>query len=152
MSYFDAIVLGLVQGLTEFLPVSSSGHLVMAQTFLGVPSPGVFLEVALHVATLLSVMVVYRKRLGQLLGLHHAFGRFMDFQGGAYGMAILEAQCAGLPAVVGHTPGVAAIVADGTTGRVVRNGDAPRISNRSSLWQRVGDRWLLRFHQGTPEA
>ena len=47
MSYFDAIVLGLVQGLTEFLPVSSSGHRVMAQTFLGVPSPGVFLEVAL---------------------------------------------------------------------------------------------------------
>ena len=67
MSYFDAIVLGLVQGLTEFLPVSSSGHLVMAQTFLGVPSPGVFLEVALHVATLLSVMVVYRRKLGELL-------------------------------------------------------------------------------------
>ena len=67
MSYFDAIVLGLVQGLTEFLPVSSSGHLVMAQTFLGVPSPGVFLEVALHVATLISVMVVYRVKLGQLV-------------------------------------------------------------------------------------
>lgn len=67
MSYFDAIILGLVQGLTEFLPVSSSGHLVMAQTFLGVPSPGVFLEVALHVATLLSVMVVYRKKLADLV-------------------------------------------------------------------------------------
>lgn len=67
MSYFDAIVLGLVQGLTEFLPVSSSGHLVMAQTFLGVPSPGVFLEVALHVGTLLSVMVVYRHKLTELL-------------------------------------------------------------------------------------
>lgn len=67
MSYFDAIVLGLVQGLTEFLPVSSSGHLVMAQTFLGVPSPGVFLEVALHVATLLSVLVVYRMRLWSLV-------------------------------------------------------------------------------------
>lgn len=67
MSYFDAIVLGLVQGLTEFLPVSSSGHLVMAQTFLGVPAPGVFLEVALHVATLLSVVVVYRRRLLDLL-------------------------------------------------------------------------------------
>lgn len=66
MSYFDAVVLGLVQGLTEFLPVSSSGHLVMAQTFLHVPAPGVFLEVALHVATLLSVMVVYRGRLIQL--------------------------------------------------------------------------------------
>lgn len=66
MSYFDAIVLGLVQGLTEFLPVSSSGHLVIAQTFLGVPAPGVFLEVALHVATLISVIVVYRVKLGQL--------------------------------------------------------------------------------------
>lgn len=67
MSYFDAIVLGIVQGLTEFLPVSSSGHLVMAQTFLGVPSPGVFLEVVLHVATLISVMVVYRAKLIELL-------------------------------------------------------------------------------------
>ena len=67
MSYVDALVLGLVQGLTEFLPVSSSGHLVMAQTFLGVPTPGVFLEVVLHVATLLSVMVVYRVRLSGLL-------------------------------------------------------------------------------------
>ena len=67
MSYLDALILGLVQGLTEFLPVSSSGHLVMAQTFLGVPSPGVFLEVALHVATLLSVMVVYRRKLAELL-------------------------------------------------------------------------------------
>ncbi|NIP80364.1 MAG: undecaprenyl-diphosphate phosphatase, partial [Gemmatimonadetes bacterium] len=66
MSYFDAVILGLVQGLTEFLPVSSSGHLVMAQTFLGVPAPGVFLEVALHVATLLSVMVVYRRKLADL--------------------------------------------------------------------------------------
>jgi undecaprenyl-diphosphatase len=67
VSYFDAIILGLVQGVTEFLPVSSSGHLVMAQTFLDVPAPGVFLEVALHVATLLSVMVVYRRKLGELL-------------------------------------------------------------------------------------
>jgi undecaprenyl-diphosphatase len=67
MRYFDAVVLGLVQGLTEFLPVSSSGHLVMAQTFLGVPQPGIFLEVVLHVATMLSVVVVYRVRLAQLL-------------------------------------------------------------------------------------
>jgi undecaprenyl-diphosphatase len=66
VSFFDAVVLGLVQGLTEFLPVSSSGHLVMAQTFLGIPAPGVFLEVALHVATLLSVAVVYRRRLAEL--------------------------------------------------------------------------------------
>lgn len=66
MTYFEAIVLGVIQGLTEFLPVSSSGHLVMAQALLGVPQPGVFLEVILHVATMLSVAVVYRARLAGL--------------------------------------------------------------------------------------
>jgi undecaprenyl-diphosphatase len=60
-------VLGLVQGLSEFLPISSSGHLVMAQTFLGVPQPGIFLEVVLHVATMFSVAIVYRQRLGHLV-------------------------------------------------------------------------------------
>ncbi|HEX6940677.1 MAG TPA: undecaprenyl-diphosphate phosphatase [Longimicrobiales bacterium] len=63
MNYFEAIVLGLVQGLTEFLPVSSSGHLVIAQTIMDIPTPGVFVEVALHLATLVSVIVVYHRRL-----------------------------------------------------------------------------------------
>jgi undecaprenyl-diphosphatase len=67
MNYFEAVVLGLVQGLSEFLPISSSGHLVMAQAFLGVPQPGIFLEVVLHVATMLSVVIVYRQRLGHLV-------------------------------------------------------------------------------------
>lgn len=67
MSYLEAALLGLVQGLTEFLPVSSSGHLVMSQTLLGVPQPGIFLEVVLHVATMFSVAIVYRQRLLQLL-------------------------------------------------------------------------------------
>lgn len=67
MNLLDAILLGLVQGLTEFLPVSSSGHLVIGQTLLGVDSPGVAFEVVLHVATLLSVIIVYRARLWQLL-------------------------------------------------------------------------------------
>lgn len=67
MSLFESIILGIVQGLTEFLPVSSSGHLVMTQEVLGIPMPGIFLEVALHIATLLSVMIVYRTRLWQLL-------------------------------------------------------------------------------------
>ncbi len=67
MSYFEAMVLGLVQGLTEFLPVSSSGHLVITQALLDVPQPGIFLEVVLHVATMLSVAIVYRQRLLQLV-------------------------------------------------------------------------------------
>lgn len=66
MSYWDGIVLGTVQGLTEFLPISSSGHLVLAQAALGIAPPGVLLEVALHAATLLAVVVVYGTRLWEL--------------------------------------------------------------------------------------
>ncbi|MFT5481598.1 MAG: undecaprenyl-diphosphatase [Halieaceae bacterium] len=63
----DAILLGIVQGFTEFLPVSSSGHLVIAQNLLGVsPGGGIVFEVALHLATLLAIMVFYRSRVGDL--------------------------------------------------------------------------------------
>ena len=63
MELWEAVILGLVQGATEFLPVSSSGHLVVAQQLLGVRVEGVFFEVAVHVATLLSIVLVYRARL-----------------------------------------------------------------------------------------
>ena len=66
MSVLEAVILGIVQGLTEFLPVSSSGHLVIAEALLGVRAPGVAVEVVLHVATLLSVVIVYQQRLRQL--------------------------------------------------------------------------------------
>lgn len=67
MSILDAIILGIVQGLTEFLPVSSSGHLVMTDWLLGLAIPGVMLEVILHVGTLISVLIVYRARLLSLV-------------------------------------------------------------------------------------
>jgi undecaprenyl-diphosphatase len=53
------VLLGLLQGLTEFLPVSSSGHLVLAQRLLGLDSPGVALEAALHLGTLLAVVIYF---------------------------------------------------------------------------------------------
>ncbi len=55
--------MGLVQGLTEFLPVSSSGHLVLAQEYLGIGTPGIVVEAALHVATVFAVVVYFRRRL-----------------------------------------------------------------------------------------
>jgi undecaprenyl-diphosphatase len=66
MSVWDAVVLGIVQGATEFLPVSSSGHLVIAETLLHVRSPGILLEVVVHVGTLVSVLVVYWSRMTEL--------------------------------------------------------------------------------------
>ena len=67
MSDLEAIFLGLVQGLTEFLPVSSSGHLVIVQTLLGVNQEGLLFEIVVHVATLVSVLVFYRRRVASLL-------------------------------------------------------------------------------------
>ena len=66
MTVWDGVLLGFIQGATEFLPVSSSGHLVMAQALLAIEIPGVLFEVAVHVATLLSIVLVYRGRLVQL--------------------------------------------------------------------------------------
>ena len=67
MSFLEAILLGILQGLTEFLPVSSSGHLVLAQQFLGLKEPLVFFDVMLHVGTLAAVLVVYRDTIKQLV-------------------------------------------------------------------------------------
>jgi undecaprenyl-diphosphatase len=67
MSVWEALILGIVQGATEFLPVSSSGHLVVAQALMDIRVPGVAFEVAVHLATLLSVLLVYRKRVVDLV-------------------------------------------------------------------------------------
>lgn len=67
MTWWQAAILGVVQGLTEFLPVSSSGHLVVAEAMLGVQAPGVVLEVVLHLATLGAVLAVYWARVLELL-------------------------------------------------------------------------------------
>lgn len=67
MTIWEAIVLGMIQGVTEFLPVSSSGHLVLGQEFLGVNPTGVAFEVLLHLGTLASILLVYRERIARLI-------------------------------------------------------------------------------------
>ena len=63
----NVIILAVVQGITEFLPVSSSGHLVILQELLGVNAPGAGLEIALHLGTLLSIIFFYRRDLAELI-------------------------------------------------------------------------------------
>jgi undecaprenyl-diphosphatase len=67
VNLWQGVVLGLVQGLTEFLPVSSSGHLVLVEALTGVHFDSVAVEVSLHVATLGSVLVVYGARLWAII-------------------------------------------------------------------------------------
>lgn len=70
MEWFEALLLGLVQGLTEFLPVSSSGHLIIGKELLGIevnPGAETTFEVLVHAATVLSTLVVFRKDIIKLL-------------------------------------------------------------------------------------
>lgn len=68
MDWLQAVILGLVQGLTEFLPVSSSGHLAIGREILGVEaSDDLAFEVAVHAATVLATIVVFRKEIWKLL-------------------------------------------------------------------------------------
>ncbi len=67
INLLQAILLGVVQGLTEFLPVSSSGHLVFFQSFFGMEEPQLFFVVMLHFGTLLAVVVYFRRELSGII-------------------------------------------------------------------------------------
>lgn len=67
MSMLHAIFLGLVQGLTEFLPVSSSGHLVILQSQLGMEGPQLLFDILLHTGTLAAVIICYRLEVWNML-------------------------------------------------------------------------------------
>ena len=67
MSWIEAIILGIVQGFTEFLPVSSSGHLVLLQKIFNVEEGALSFSIALHFATLIAVVVVYREKILSML-------------------------------------------------------------------------------------
>ncbi|MGD6898430.1 undecaprenyl-diphosphate phosphatase [Bacillus infantis] len=73
LSKIEALILGMIQGLTEFLPISSTGHLYLGRHLFGLDEAGLFLDTMLHVGTLLAVLVVYKDELLQIA--RKPFGR-----------------------------------------------------------------------------
>jgi len=67
MSALEAFLLGLVQGLTEFLPVSSSGHLVIGKALFGIELEDASFEIIVHIATALSIVVVFRRQIWEMI-------------------------------------------------------------------------------------
>jgi len=67
MSWLDGLILGILQAVTEFLPISSSGHLVIGKALLDLQTPGVVLEVILHLGTLVSILAFYAKDILNLV-------------------------------------------------------------------------------------
>ena len=66
MTLFEIIILAIIQGVTEFLPISSSGHLLLPAELLGWVSQGLAFDVAVHVGSLLAVMIYFRQEIGQM--------------------------------------------------------------------------------------
>jgi undecaprenyl-diphosphatase len=106
MSIFQALILGVFQGISEFLPISSSGHLLVFKDLMGLSEvPGLF-DVILHVATLFSVLVVFRKRI---VGIVISCLRFVRRRSG-------EADAENLAIVL---PALAATVCTAVTGLMI---------------------------------
>jgi undecaprenyl-diphosphatase len=82
MNIFEGLILGLVQGLTEFLPVSSTGHLILAQQLLGLHTDsGLAIDATLHLATALAVAVYFRKDFVALFWAFVAMIQKREFRG-----------------------------------------------------------------------
>lgn len=153
MSWFQAIILGLIQGLTEFLPVSSSGHLAIGKALLGVEvADDLVFEVAVHAATVLATIVVFRKQILELFRGLFKF-RYNDetdyilkicvsmipvFVVGMFFKDYVEALFTSL-AVVGVALLVTAVLlafSDLASGWYASSGEAePRYRNGISFWQ-----------------
>ncbi|MDT8344504.1 MAG: undecaprenyl-diphosphate phosphatase [Thermohalobaculum sp.] len=90
MALFDIIMLALIQGVTEFLPISSSGHLILWPLLTGHPDQGLMMDVAVHLGTLVAVCLYFRRDVGVLArGVAHLAG----------GQRSAEARMAGLIAI-----------------------------------------------------
>ncbi len=98
MNLIEAALLGIVQGLTEFWPVSSSGHLVIAEHLLGQVEDGVLFEIAVHVGTLVAILAFYRERILGLIQGALAGDRDAWLHVGKLVVATLPAVVAGLTA------------------------------------------------------
>ncbi|MBK9376234.1 MAG: undecaprenyl-diphosphate phosphatase [Holophagales bacterium] len=95
VTFWQAILLGALQGLTEFLPVSSSAHLILAQRLLpGFSQPGILFDVMLHVGTLVAVVVYFREKIGGLL--RGAVSRDPASRRASWKMALMLAVSVGL--------------------------------------------------------
>ncbi|PMC35276.1 undecaprenyl-diphosphatase [Bacillus sp. UMB0899] len=67
MDWIQAVILGIIQGLTEFIPISSTGHLYLGRNFFGLEEAGLFLDTMLHLGTLIALVVFYREILIKLI-------------------------------------------------------------------------------------
>ncbi|WP_416896265.1 MAG: undecaprenyl-diphosphate phosphatase [Minwuia sp.] len=96
MTLFQLIVIAVVQGVTEFLPISSSGHLFLTSNLLGWPDQGVLVDASVHVGTLLAVLLYCWRDIGRMLG---GLGQALVFRDSAGGRLLLYLAISSVPLV-----------------------------------------------------
>ena len=100
MSFIQVIVLAIVQGVTEFLPISSSGHLILGSWLFNWPDQGIVFDTAVHVGTLVAVVVYFRRQWSQLVtGL--AADRLVEIDGAG---GVIRARTLGVLIAIGTVP------------------------------------------------
>ncbi|MBK0400562.1 undecaprenyl-diphosphate phosphatase [Limibaculum sp. M0105] len=148
MALFDIIMLALIQGVTEFLPISSSGHLILWPLLTGRPDQGLMMDVAVHLGTLVAVCIYFRRDVGVLArGVGHvAAGRPRTPQARMallIGLATLPAMAAGLAIkLMGWDDGLRALAVIGWATLV--GGVALWLADRLGSGRRTGEGWGLR--------
>ncbi len=104
MTLIKSIILGIIQGLTEFLPVSSSGHLVIFQKLLKFNDPGVLFEVAVHLGTLVAVLIYFRKDIWKILRSIFIWGKnTSEEMKNAHGLLLYLIIASIITAIIGFT-------------------------------------------------
>ncbi len=151
MPFLHIVVLALVQGITEFLPISSSGHLVLVPALTGWPDQGVVIDVATHVGTLVAVLIYFRRDVAEMAaGFLALAARRLD-AGGRLALLVVVAT---VPTVVAgavlHELGAdlfrsAAIIAWTTLGFGILLGIADRVGATSGRMEDIGLRGALIF-------
>jgi len=97
MALYHLLVLAVVQGLTEFLPVSSSGHLVLTSRVMGWEDQGIVIDIAVHLGTLLAVVIYFWRDVGRVIG---GSLRLVTFRGGPDARLAIMLLIATLPIVL----------------------------------------------------
>ena len=81
IEFLKYVLIGIIQGITEPLPISSSGHIMIAREFMNMPAVDYFLEIFLHVASLIAILILFRKRILELIvgNINYIFKRNKDY-------------------------------------------------------------------------
>ena len=69
MDFVQILILSIIQGITEFLPISSQSHLILASTLLGMSDQGLSFDVALHAGSLMAILIYYRKEITKIISI-----------------------------------------------------------------------------------